>query len=150
MRFGNLINAVNGDDTIINVINENMQPSLSEAKKPTRFAKILTRLSHYGMSYNDKVYKNMMAIPADKNLQPKDDALLQQTLYGGGLNNWKVKPEEEKTETKPEIKDEVTDNKTEVKDETPNTGRQEVNVQAIVAVVMLGVVGAVVVSKKRA
>lgn len=61
-----------------------------------------------------------------------------------------VKPEEEKTETKPEIKDEVTDNKTEVKDETPNTGRQEVNVQAIVAVVMLGVVGAVVVSKKRA
>lgn len=97
MRFGNLINAVNGDDTIINVINENMQPSLSEAKKPTRFAKILTRLSHYGMSYNDKVYKNMMAIPADKNLQPKDDALLQQTLYGGGLNNWKVKPEEEKS-----------------------------------------------------
>ena len=69
-----------------------------------------------------------------------------------------VKPEEKpeevqpesKPEEKPEIKDEVADNKTEVKDETPNTGRQEVNVQAIVAVVMLGVVGAVVVSKKRA
>lgn len=95
MKFGNLIEAINGDKNIMNVINENV--SVDGYKKPTRFAKILTRLSHYGMTYDDKVFKNMVAVPADKNLQPKDDALLQQTLFGGGLNNWKVKPEEEKT-----------------------------------------------------
>lgn len=55
-------------------------------------------------------------------------------------------------DVKPEIKDESEDidKKPVVKDETPNTGRQEVNVQAIIAVIMLGVVGLVVVSEKRA
>ena len=94
MRLGNLENALNGDNNIVQVINENMN---ADVKKPTRWSKILTQLSHYGMSYQNDVYKNMKAVPADKNLQPKDDALLQQTLFGGGLNNWKVKPEEEKT-----------------------------------------------------
>ena len=49
------------------------------------------------MKIDDKVYKNMRAIPADKALQPKDDALLQTTLWGAGANNWKIKPEEEKS-----------------------------------------------------
>jgi hypothetical protein len=54
-------------------------------------------LARYGMSYEDKVYKNMIAVPADKALQPKDP-IFQQTLYGnsGYMGNWKVKPEEEK------------------------------------------------------
>ena len=49
------------------------------------------------MKIDDKVYKNMRAIPADKALQPKDDAILQTTLWGAGANNWKIKPEEEKS-----------------------------------------------------
>lgn len=62
-----------------------------------------------------------------------------------------VEDKEEVTpEVKPEIKDETTDKTPVVKDETPDTGRQEVNMQGMIAVIMLGIVGAVVVSKKRA
>lgn len=95
MIFGNLGSVFEGDMTI----NEAVQNSMgsSEPKKPSTISKILKTLSHYGMNYSDKVYQNMIAIPADKALQPKDP-LLQQSLYGstGFLDNWKIKPEEEK------------------------------------------------------
>lgn len=100
MIFGNLDNALSGDQSIIETINENYKASLLNIKKPTKWSKILTTLSHYGMSYDDKIYKNLQAIPADKLLQDKDEAnLLQQNLYGTWQNNWKIKPEEEKTFT---------------------------------------------------
>jgi len=96
MIFGNLESVFEGDRTI----NEALQNSMNNnnnIKKPNTISKILRTLSHYGMNYSDKVYKNMIAVPADKALQPKDP-LIQQSLYGtsGYMNNWKVKPEEEK------------------------------------------------------
>lgn len=99
MRLGNLDQVLENESGIYQAINENLQKQqgYGQYKKPKRWSRILTSLSHYGMHYDDKVYKNMQAIPADKALQPKDDALLQQTLYGSGLNNWKIKPEEEKS-----------------------------------------------------
>ena len=97
MILGNLSNVFDGEKTILEAVDNVMSSSNGTYKKPSKFSSILTSLSHYGMNYTEKVYKNMMAVPADKLLQPKDDALLQQTLYGGGLNNWKVKPEEEKS-----------------------------------------------------
>lgn len=76
-----------------NQINESaMQYSY---KKPSKIATILNTLSKYGMSYDDQVYKNMKAIPADKLLQPKDDNMILQSMYSN--MNWKVKPEEEKS-----------------------------------------------------
>ena len=66
-------------------------------RKPTAWSKLLTSLSHYGMNYSDQVYKNMVAFPADKAIQPKDDVALQQVLMGSSMNNWKVKPEEDKS-----------------------------------------------------
>ena len=48
------------------------------------------------MNYSDQVMKNIRAIPADKSLQPKDDLLINQSLYGGMLNNWRQKGEEDK------------------------------------------------------
>ena len=100
MIFGNLDNALSGDQTIIQAVNENYKASLLNIKKPTKWSKILTTLSHYGMNYDDKVYKNLQAIPADKLLQDKDEAnMLQQNLYGMWQNNFKIKPEEEKTFT---------------------------------------------------
>ena len=76
-----------------NQINESaMQYSY---KKPGKIATILNTLSKYGMSYDDQVYKNMKAIPADKLLQPKDDNMILQSMYSN--MNWKVKPEEEKS-----------------------------------------------------
>ena len=48
------------------------------------------------MNYDDQILKNMRAIPADKALQPKEDGILNQSIYGGMMNNWKVKGEEDK------------------------------------------------------
>ena len=95
MIFGNLENVLSGDMTILESVKDSM--SSSDPKKPSQISKILRTLSHYGQNYSDKVYKNMIAIPADKALQPKDP-MLQQSIYGttGFLNNWKIKPEEEK------------------------------------------------------
>ena len=95
MIFGNLESVLDNEQTIVEAVQTAIQTP--QYKKPSRLSSILTSLSHYGMNYDDKIYKNMRAIPADKILQPKDDALLQQTLYGANLNNWKVKPESEKT-----------------------------------------------------
>lgn len=110
MKFGNLNKVLENEQNIYQVINENVKESSNNAsmgnsgmgnlygvKKPSRWSKLLVSLSHYGMNYRDQVYKNMVAVPADKLLQPKDDALLSQSLWGGGWNNWKIKPEEEKS-----------------------------------------------------
>ena len=98
MIIGDLNSVLEGEQTIVEAVNDNFKQSLVNIKKPTKWSKILTTLSHYGMNYDDKVFKNMQAIPADKLLQPKEEVgILQQNLYGQWLNNWKVKPDEEKT-----------------------------------------------------
>lgn len=78
----------------VQLVNESYTPNYT-FKKPGRITSILRTLSKYGMAYDDQVYKNMKAIPADKLLQPKDGDMVLQSMYGG--MNWKVKPEEEKT-----------------------------------------------------
>lgn len=97
MIFGNLENVWDGEESIMEAVQRNLESNAGNIKKPTKFSKILTMLSRYGMSYDDKVYKNMMAIPADKALQPKDP-IMQHTLYGnsGYIGNWKIKAEEDK------------------------------------------------------
>lgn len=98
MIIGDINSVLEGEQTIMEAVNDNFKQSMMNIKKPTKWSKILTTLSHYGMNYDDKVFKNMQAIPADKMLQPKEEVgLLQQNLYGSWLNNWKVKPDEEKT-----------------------------------------------------
>ena len=98
MIIGDINSVLEGEQTIMEAVNDNFKQSMMNIKKPTKWSKILTTLSHYGMNYDDKVFKNMQAIPADKMLQPKEEAgILQQNLYGSWLNNWKVKPDEEKT-----------------------------------------------------
>ena len=95
MLFGNLERVWDGEQSIMEAIEDNNHEM--KKKKPGTISKILTMLATYGMNYEDKVYKNMVAIPADKALQPKDP-IFQQTLYGnsGYMGNWKIKPEEEK------------------------------------------------------
>lgn len=95
MIFGNLNQVLENEQTIYEAA-QNVMNSGYQAPKQSKLSKILTSLSKYGMNYSDDIQKNMQAIPADKLLQPKEDALLQQSLWGAGVNNWKVKPEEEK------------------------------------------------------
>lgn len=98
MIIGDINSVLEGEQTIMEAVNDNFKQSMVNIKKPTKWSKILTTLSHYGMNYDDKVFKNMQAIPADKMLQPKEEVgILQQNLYGSWLNNWKIKPDEEKT-----------------------------------------------------
>ena len=97
MIFGDLSSVLENEQSIYEAVQNNFNQSVNNIKKPTKWSKILTSLAHYGMNYDDKVYQNMVAIPADKLLQPKDDALLQQTIYGSSMNNWRTKQEEEKS-----------------------------------------------------
>jgi len=96
MIFGNLEKVLENEQSINEAVQNNFN-NANQTKKPTRWSKILTTLSHYGMNYSDDVYKNMVAFPADKAIQPKDEVALQQVLMGTTMNNWKVKPEEEKS-----------------------------------------------------
>ena len=96
MIFGNIDNALDGEQSILEHISNNFKAAVSGIKKPSRISKILTSLSNYGMSYGDDLYKNLQAIPADKMLQNKDD-VNQINMYNiGWFNDWKLKQEEEK------------------------------------------------------
>jgi hypothetical protein len=97
MIFGNLEKVLENEQSINEAVQNNFNNNPNKTNKPTRWSKILTSLSHYGMNYSDEVYKNMIAFPADKAIQPKEDVALQQVLMGTTMNNWKVKPEEEKS-----------------------------------------------------
>ena len=97
MIIGNLGEVLENEQTINEAVQQNFNQSYNNVQKPSKWSKILVKLSHYGMNYSDDVYKNMVAYPADKALQPKDDVALQQVLMGSSVNNWKVKPEEDKS-----------------------------------------------------
>jgi hypothetical protein len=100
MIFGNLSQVFEGEQNIYEAVNSNFspiqQPQYGNTKGPGKLAKILYTLSHYGMNWSDDITKNMNAIPADKLLQPKDDVVMQANLFGGMMDNWKKKPEEDK------------------------------------------------------
>ena len=100
MVFGNLNSVLENEQTIMEAVESNIltQQLLNNNSnlKQSRVSKILYALSHYGMNYSDQVMKNMHAVPADKRLQPKDDLMINQSIYGGMMNNWKQKAEEDK------------------------------------------------------
>lgn len=98
MIFGNLNKVLENEESIYEAINNNFNKKnvINENKKENRFSKLLLSLSKYGMNYDDDITKNMKAIPADKLLQSDEDKF-SQSLYGSTfLNNWKIKPEEDK------------------------------------------------------
>lgn len=100
MIFGNLNSVLEDEQTIMEAVESNIltqqQFNTNVMKKQSRVSKILYSLSHYGMNYTDQVMKNMRAIPADKDLRPKEDSFMTQSIYGGMMNNFRVKAEEER------------------------------------------------------
>ena len=99
MKFGNLNEVFDNEKTIYEKIDDiNKEHMLLESqKKQGKLSKLLTTLSRYGMSYTDQVLKNMQAIPADRNLQNKEDIGYHQSLYQGWDNSWTPKKEEDKS-----------------------------------------------------
>ena len=67
-----------------------------EKKKKGKIAKFFSNLSRLGMEYDDDVIKNMRAMPADKNLIPKPDQLVNQDLFSQLSSSWKVKQNQDK------------------------------------------------------
>lgn len=97
MKIGNINEVLEGEKNLYEALQDNiLTMQLKDAGKPKgRISRILKNLSNYGMNYDEDILKNMRAFPADKNLQPKDDLIFQQSMYGF-MNNWRVKGEEER------------------------------------------------------
>ena len=68
----------------------------NKKKKKRTISKFFSDLSRFGMSYEDDIIDNMRAIPADKNLIPKQEQFLNQDLFSQLNSNWKVKSNAEK------------------------------------------------------
>ena len=93
MIFGNLNDVFDGEQTIYEAIQQNT----TDYKKPTFVGELLQKLSHYGMSYSEDVYKNMHAIPANPELIPQDYEQIV-NLYGNNVREkFRIQGEEEKT-----------------------------------------------------
>ena len=60
-------------------------------KKKKSIAKFFSNMARLGMSYEEDVIKNMKAIPADKNLIPKPQQLINQDLFNQLNSSWKQK-----------------------------------------------------------
>ena len=68
-----------------------------KGKKKGTIAKFFSNMARLGMSYDEEVIKNMRAIPADKNLMPKNEQLLNQDLFSQLSSSWKTKSNAEKS-----------------------------------------------------
>ena len=76
----------------------NFRPRYAQEKKKGKgtIARFFSNMARFGMSYDHMVIDNMRAIPADKNLIPKEQQLVQQDLFTSLANNWKVKQNSDK------------------------------------------------------
>lgn len=77
----------------------NFKPKYATPKEKKKgvIAKFFSNMSRLGMNYEEKVIDNMRAIPADKNLLPKQTQLTNQDLFTSLSNNWKVKSNADKS-----------------------------------------------------
>jgi hypothetical protein len=65
-------------------------------KKKGVIAKFFSNMARMGMSYDEDVVNNMRAIPADKNLIPKNEQLVNQDLFTQLSSGWKTKSNADK------------------------------------------------------
>lgn len=80
-------------------VTTNFHPRYAQSdkkKKKGKIAKFFSNLSRMGMTYEEDVIKNMRALPADKNLVPKQTQLVNQDLFQQLNSNWKVKQNADK------------------------------------------------------
>lgn len=117
MIFGSLNEVLDGDKTLYdinnmvsdktvlnnNTVNESYtnkniysQYNYKQSKpKSGKISSILKKFSRYGMVYDKQLQANMMAIPANPDLQNKEDKQLF-NLYSTPNFDWKVKSEEDR------------------------------------------------------
>lgn len=95
MIFGNLDKVFEGDQNIFEAVQSAMK--YEETKKPNFVSEILSKISHYGMSYSKDVYANMHAIPANPDLIPKEYEVLNNIYANSVKDSFRVKAEEDKS-----------------------------------------------------
>lgn len=91
MKFGNLNEVFDGEKSIFEVAQDNAP----EFRAPSTISKFLSKISNYGMSVTDDIYRNMHAIPANKDLIPKELDVIN-NIYGNIQSNFRSKSEEDK------------------------------------------------------
>ena len=67
-----------------------------QEKKKGKIAKFFSNMARLGMDYDEDVINNLRALPADKNLLPKNDQLQNQDLFSQLSSSWKVKQNADK------------------------------------------------------
>ena len=68
-----------------------------EKKSKRTINKFFSNMSRLGMSIDEQVIKNMRALPADKDLLPKDAQEVTSSLYNQLMSAWKVKDNKDKS-----------------------------------------------------
>lgn len=71
--------------------------SQPEKKKKRSIAKFFSNMARFGMNYEEDVIKNLRALPADKNMLPKDEQLQNQDIFSQISSAWKVKQNADKS-----------------------------------------------------
>lgn len=69
---------------------------IDKKKKKSLIGRFFSNMSRLGMNYDEQVIDNMRAIPADKNLLPKDYQLTNQDLFTQLSSAWKVKQNQDR------------------------------------------------------
>lgn len=93
MVFGRLNEVFEGEKSIY----ESLLEQENTYKKPSVISNILSKLSHYGMSYSEDIYRNMHAIPANPKLIPQEYEQLTNIYANSIKDTFKIKAEEDKT-----------------------------------------------------
>ena len=70
--------------------------AVQQEKKKGKIAKFFSNMARLGMDYDEDVIGNLRALPADKNLLPKNDQLQNQDLFSQLSSSWKVKQNADK------------------------------------------------------
>lgn len=64
---------------------------IEEKRKKSKrvISKVFSNLSRFGLQYSDMILKNMRAVPADKDLLPKDERMSMSQAYQNLASSWK-------------------------------------------------------------
>ncbi len=73
------------------------QVDKAEKKKKRLINTFFSNLSRFGMNYDEDVIANMRALPADKNMLPKEEQISNQGLFDQIVSAWKVKDNKDKS-----------------------------------------------------
>lgn len=94
------LNKIPGFKETVRFIPKYSKDQIRDAEKKAKkrsISKFLSSMSRFGLSLDEQIVKNMRAIPADKNLLPKDDQLHNADLFSSLSSAWKVKSDKDKS-----------------------------------------------------